>query len=135
MQKRVRAIIIEDGKVLLIHRITPSKNYWAFPGGGIEESDADEKAALVRECKEELGLDVEVGDFYAESHFVMNGEDQQQHFFFCKILGGKLGTGEGPEHQPDGGYEGIYDFQWIAIEDLKNINLVPEEVKNNLLNL
>lgn len=135
MKRRVRAIIIEDDKLLLIHRITKDRDYWAFPGGGVEESDANEKAALVRECREELGLDVEVEGFYMETFFKLRGEEQGQNFYFCRIIGGKLGTGQGPEHQPDGGYEGIYDLQRVAIRDLRNMNLVPEKVRDRLSKL
>lgn len=39
IESRVRAIIIKDKKILLIHRIKKGDEYWVFPGGGVEESD------------------------------------------------------------------------------------------------
>ena len=59
----VAAIIIVDGRVLACERSAPPEvaGRWEFPGGKVEpgESDAD---ALARECVEELGVRVQVGD-------------------------------------------------------------------------
>ena len=54
-------IVIEDGRILLLNQDTPGTGRsWSLPGGKLEdgESLAD---ALVREMKEETGLDVEPG--------------------------------------------------------------------------
>ncbi len=55
MNKRAVAIIIRDGKILLIHRIKNGQEYFVFPGGGIIEHENAEDA-VVREIKEELIL-------------------------------------------------------------------------------
>jgi 8-oxo-dGTP pyrophosphatase MutT (NUDIX family) len=57
--KRVRALIVRDGCVLLIYRVKDRHQYWVFPGGGVESIDEDDRAALERECLEELSLSVE----------------------------------------------------------------------------
>lgn len=49
----VRALIIHDGKVLLIHEKAGA--WWSFPGGGIDY-DEDVRTALTRELSEELGI-------------------------------------------------------------------------------
>lgn len=51
--KRIRAvaIIVNDGKVLLMHRINNGKEYHVFPGGGVENSETVEQAVL-REVQE-----------------------------------------------------------------------------------
>jgi len=58
----VGAAIVRAGSVLAARRSAPPAlaGRWEFPGGKVEdgESDAD---ALTRECREELGVDVEVG--------------------------------------------------------------------------
>ena len=60
----VLGIIREDGRLLIIQR---SKHVrvplvWCFPGGEIEDGETQEEA-LVREMREELGVDVEPGEF------------------------------------------------------------------------
>ncbi len=64
----VAAVIVSDGKVLACRR-APHKSLaglWEFPGGKVEPGESDE-AALAREIHEELGIDITVGEFIAES--------------------------------------------------------------------
>jgi len=56
----VAAVMIEDGRILLVKRAAePSKGKWSLPGGSVEwgESLVD---ALKREVREETGLEIEV---------------------------------------------------------------------------
>lgn len=59
VQHGVVAVIERDGRWLMIRRgegvIAPG--YWCFPGGGIEAGETAEQA-LIREIREEVGLDV-----------------------------------------------------------------------------
>jgi 8-oxo-dGTP pyrophosphatase MutT (NUDIX family) len=129
MMIRVRAIIIVDDSILLIHRIKGGLEYWVFPGGGVEESDQSPKHALQRECLEEIGIEVLVGDFFADKI----KKDESEQFYYCKILSGEIGTGNGPEFQLGSGYAGIYEFQWVPITELKNYNVKPEIIKMKIL--
>ncbi len=56
-------IVIEDGRVLLSRRKAGGHlaGAWEFPGGKVEPGE-DPRGALVRELREELGIDVTVGD-------------------------------------------------------------------------
>jgi 8-oxo-dGTP diphosphatase len=55
----VGAIIISEGKILLEKRKNePSKGKWSIPGGLVELGESVEQA-VIREVKEETGLDVE----------------------------------------------------------------------------
>jgi 8-oxo-dGTP diphosphatase len=58
----VGAAIVRDGAVLAAQRSRPASTAgrWEFPGGKVEPGEA-ERAALVRECREELAADVVVG--------------------------------------------------------------------------
>jgi 8-oxo-dGTP pyrophosphatase MutT (NUDIX family) len=132
MKERVRAIIKEGENTLLIHRIKNGREYWVFPGGGVEKTDADHKSALIRECNEELGVDVNVGKLFATYKFGEGEKEQCEYFYFCEITGGELGTGSGLEFQEGTHYEGMYALEWIPLEDFSSKNIQPEEVKDEL---
>ncbi|MCD7892565.1 MAG: NUDIX hydrolase [Erysipelotrichaceae bacterium] len=58
----VKGIVIYKGKVLALKRVRPSSDglgYWEMPGGGLEYGETPHEA-LVRELKEETGLDIEI---------------------------------------------------------------------------
>src|SRR3989344_5691276 len=126
MKKRVRAVIIENGSVLLIHRIKEGEEYWVFPGGGIEKEDGgDDKLALKRECGEELGVNIEVGDFFEK---VVKG-DTEEMFYFCTVTGGNVGTGNGPEFKKNSGYKGSHTPEWHPLQDFSSKKILPEIIK------
>lgn len=55
------AAIVDDARVLLVHRHPDRRNYpncWDLPGGHVELGESSEDAVR-RECREELGIDVE----------------------------------------------------------------------------
>lgn len=132
MIERVRAIIKEGENILLIHRVKKGREYWVFPGGGVEKTDANQKSALIRECDEELGVCVLVGDLFTTYEFSEVDKEQCEYFYFCEITGGELGTGAGPEFQEGTHYEGMYALEWIPLKDFSIKNIQPEKVKMEL---
>lgn len=56
-------MIITDGRVLACQRSAPPEaaGKWEFPGGKVEPGETEEQA-LARECVEELGVRVRVGE-------------------------------------------------------------------------
>jgi mutator protein MutT len=131
MNERVRGIIIEAGKIVLIERKSKDRTYYIFPGGGIEEGETT-KEALTREMKEELGVDISIGDFFDDHQYsTPEGENIRHSFYLCKETGGVFGTGEGPEYQPGNAYQldGTHDPVKIPLSELPNINLLPIKIK------
>lgn len=68
-----RGVCVQDGKLLVCQPKSGGRCY--LPGGHIEFGETA-RAALVRELKEEMGVDAEAGTFLAatENAFVQNGE-------------------------------------------------------------
>jgi len=61
---RVVAALFSRGDTVLVQQRPPGKSralLWEFPGGKVEPGEADEQA-LARECAEELGVAVQVGE-------------------------------------------------------------------------
>ena len=56
------AIFDDSGRLLAAQRAAPARyaGLWEFPGGKVELGETPAEA-LVRECREELGIEIEVG--------------------------------------------------------------------------
>ncbi len=136
MRVRSAAILpMEDG-LALIHRtnnkITGMTDYYTFPGGGVEAEETLEQT-IIREIKEELGVDIEV----IEKLYELDNKEigQMEYFFLCKYISGKLGTGDGPEFSGDPKYSnrGNYIPKIVERENIENINLLPSQIKAKLV--
>ena len=134
---RVAGIIFMDGGIALMHRVGVLKRkdiqeYYTFPGGGLEEGETLEEGTI-REIKEEFGIDVKV----ERKLYEMESEkfNQKEYFFLCEYIGGKFGTGQGPEFSNNPKYvdSGKYLPEIVKIEDIKNILLLPPEIKEKLV--
>ncbi len=58
----VKGIVIYNDQVLILKRVRPSSDglgYWEMPGGGLEYGETPH-LALIRELKEETGLDIKI---------------------------------------------------------------------------
>ena len=132
MRIRAGVVLIENGKVALIERYRDGTHYFVFPGGGADEGETPEKAAI-REMEEETGLRVVVRQEVAEIHFDLS----TQHYFLVERVSGEYGTGTGEEFtdaDPDDPTEGIYIPIWMPIEDLsEHENVYPVDIKELVL--
>lgn len=135
---RVAGIIpMEDG-IAFMHRKDVKKRsdfqeYYTFPGGGLEKGETLEEGTI-REIKEEFGIDVKV----IKKLYEMKSEkfDQEEYFFLCEYISGEFGTGEGPEFNNDPKYidSGKFLPEIIKREEIKNLLLLPLEIKEKLVN-
>lgn len=81
----VRAIIRKEGKVAMVKSL--KYNYYKFPGGGIEAGESQQQT-LIRETKEEAGLEVlpasirEYGYVHRVHRSQENGRFIQDNFYY-----------------------------------------------------
>jgi len=90
------AVVIEKDRVALIRRgRPPAYGKWSLPGGAVELGETVEKA-VVREVREEIGLEVEVLELVAILDRIFLDKEGQVQFhyvlldFLCRKAGGKL---------------------------------------------
>ena len=125
-------MLIENDKVALIERYRDGKHYFVFPGGGADEGETPEQAAI-REMEEETGLRVTVKHKLAEIYFGLS----TQHYFLVECLGGEFGSGTGEEYtdaDPNHPAQGIYIPIWMPIAELpEHEDVYPAEVVDLVL--
>ena len=67
----------------------------------------------------------------------MNSEkfDQKEYFFLCEYIDGEFGTGTGPEFSNDPKYKdsGKYIPEIVKREEVKNLLLLPQEIKEDFV--
>lgn len=121
----VAAIIQNEDKIFATQRgYGDFKDFWEFPGGKMEAGETPQQA-LVREIREELDTEVEVGELiqtveydYPQFHLTM-------HCYLCTVVSGKLVL---KEHE---------DARWLTKDELDSVNWLPadegvvERLKNN----
>jgi len=84
------ALIFQCGKILLTQRPPGSHlaGLWEFPGGKREPLETFEQC-LVREIREELGVEISVGGLFEEIRHAYPEKSVQLKFFVCKIISGE----------------------------------------------
>ncbi|MFI9594160.1 (deoxy)nucleoside triphosphate pyrophosphohydrolase [Nonomuraea sp. NPDC052265] len=107
-------IVAPGGKVLAAQRAAPAAlaGGWEFPGGKVDPGES-EVAALVRECREELGVEITVGARVGEDWALSDG-------YVLRVWLATLtsGTPEAREHLAlrwlgPGEY---YDVEWLGAD-------------------
>lgn len=111
----VAAIIIRDGKVFATQRgYGEWKDWWEFPGGKIEAGECPQEA-LVREIREELEAEIQVGELietiewdYPDFHLTM-------HCFVCSLVSESMHLNE---HE---------DSAWLTRDTLHSVKWLPAD--------
>jgi 8-oxo-dGTP diphosphatase len=122
---RTATAIIEfpPDMILLIKRDTvPFKGYWALPGGRAEAGETVEQA-IVREVKEETGLEVEIvrkiGEYHEQGTEGGIEYDYYPACFLAKVIGGEMRRQHGE----------IQDIQLFSDKDIpENLAFVHNQM-------
>lgn len=131
---RVSAIYIIDNK-LLVNRY--HNDSYCLPGGFVTMGE-NSKKAVIRELKEETGLDFEIikcGGII--ENFFTNIKNQKTHeitfYYFVKLCDNetlnKLDM-DFVENEKNGNIK--HQYSWIPLNDINNYNIFPNVIKYNL---
>ena len=125
-QSAVGAVVIHDGRVLLVKRgKPPGKGLWAIPGGRIELGETLQEAAE-REVKEEAGVIIQAKNpIYVFD--VINRDQEGRIQFHYVIVDLMADYVSGNPHPQDD----ALDVRWFTAENLDHFNV--SEVTRRLL--
>ncbi len=108
MRDGCRAIIIEEGKILLTHEL--NSGWWLIPGGGIEEGETPEEC-VIREVEEETGLIVRPTEQFLTMHEYYEEYLYTGYFFVCEV------TGKGQMRLTDVEKERGVQPEWLPLQN------------------
>ncbi|HEX6578633.1 MAG TPA: NUDIX domain-containing protein [Jiangellaceae bacterium] len=105
----VGAAVIRRGRLLAARRRAPSAlaGAWEFPGGKVEAGESEQEA-LIRECQEELGVEIVVGVRLDGARPL--GPDHELHVWTATITAG--------EPRP---LEDHDELRWLGPDDLREV--------------
>ncbi len=116
----VGAVIVENGRALVVKRASqPLQGQWSIPGGAVELGETLRQAAA-REALEETGLLVEAGEVLDvfDSIYRDSGGRTQYHYvlvdFLCRKTGGQLCAASD-----------VSDARWIAANEIPELDITP----------
>ncbi len=131
MRKAVRAIVIKDNALLVMHRNKFGQEFYALVGGGIDMGETPE-AALYREVAEEASLQI-------TNHRLVVVEDAGDMFGIQYIYTADYVGGE-PALQPDSpealiqqAGQNLYTPMWLPLDQLASVMLLPKELQQLLV--
>lgn len=131
MRKAVRAIVIKDNAILVMHRNKFGHEFYALVGGGIDMGETPE-AALYREVAEEASLQI-------ANHRLVVIEDAGDMFGIQYIYTADYVSGEpvlqadSPEAMIQKAGQNLYTPMWLPLDKLAEVTLLPRELHELLL--
>ncbi|MFR2534691.1 MAG: NUDIX domain-containing protein [Clostridia bacterium] len=137
MRIRVAGIIPMQNGFAMMHRRNvqdhPLGEYYVFAGGGLEDGETLQEGTK-REIEEEIGIQVKVGELLYQ-YTSQENQEIKEYYFLCEYVGGKFGSGTGPEfsHHPKYKHKGEYLPEIIAKQEISNLLIVPPETKEKFV--
>jgi ADP-ribose pyrophosphatase YjhB (NUDIX family) len=116
LRNAVRAVVFdENDRIALLH--VTRDGYHKLPGGGVESGE-DKETALRRECREEIGCDIEVlGEIgYTQEYFQEDSENQTSFCYLARLVGPK-----GESNLSDSERERGFETVWLPYDDALHV--------------
>lgn len=111
------AIIKKENKILIARRSSSKQlaGFWEFPGGKLESGETDQ-ACLLREIREELNIEIKVGDFFMENKHSYGDKTILLKAFFCEYISGEILLNDHDE------------ILWVENNELNNYTFAPADI-------
>ena len=109
---RITGVLIENNKLLLVQQKLSEKRNWSLPGGKLERGETLSQG-LIREMKEETGLDVEIERMLYLCDVAASSNSILHITFLLKRTGGEI---ELPTNEFD--ENPIHDVKFVPIPEL-----------------
>ncbi|WP_315371932.1 NUDIX domain-containing protein [Paenibacillus xylanexedens] len=131
IRNSAKAVIVQDGRLLVIRLEDQYGTAYVFPGGGQEKGE-ELKDAVARECLEEIGQAVNVGELLHIREYIGKNHEfaewdadihQVEFYFACSLIDPEATVFEGSN--PDDHQVAV---EWIELEDLSIIRLYPKTI-------
>ena len=109
----VAAVIKKNDLFLIANRSFEdnSQGIWEFPGGKVEENETF-TSALIREIREELSLNIKVGNMIATIDLNKTDKNIYVHYYYAIILSGQISLNVHSE------------FKWVPHNQLKSFTYI-----------
>ncbi len=114
-----KAIIVNDGKVLLIRDPRDGRVVWELPGGRMNINE-EPREALAREIMEELGVSVIVGEVVYMEQFLQGSEGKRAFLiaYQTKLIDPAVDFSLDPSE--------VCEIAWVGQSELVNYPAFPE---------
>jgi 8-oxo-dGTP diphosphatase len=115
------ALLMQGDKLLLAKRKMHLEQggYWEFPGGKMEHQESPQQC-LRRELREELGLDISIGNYFADSIYAYTGKTIRLSAWWVHC-----------ENVPELDNLTLTDHssvQWLTVNQLESVSLAPADI-------
>jgi 8-oxo-dGTP diphosphatase len=112
----VAAVIRSEDKIFATARgYGEFKGQWEFPGGKIEEGETPQQA-LIREIKEELEAEIEVGDLIDNIEYDYPNFHLSMDCFWARVIAGELVLKEAEAGK------------WLSKDELGSVQWLPADI-------
>ena len=113
MRDRAMAMVVRNGKILMVETRRSNRRIFELPGGGIEKGESPQEAAL-RELKEECGL---VGTINRQLNILHWKDGSTEYVYLVDVSSEQQEMIVSDPETPEGEEQAIKNVRWLSLEE------------------